>query len=315
MLKEDIIKREITEANLRKEKTRQRELIDTLESTHNQLLHSEKMASIGQLAAGVAHEINNPVGFVGSNLHVMDEYLNDIFKVIDAYEKESGHTVADKEIDLNYIRKDTKEMLEESLDGITRIKQIVSDLKDFSHADEQEWHSTDIHSGLNSTLNIINNELKYKASVVKQYGNIPRIECIASQLNQVFMNILVNAAHAIEKDGIITIATGVSRDRIYVAISDNGKGIPPEHIKRIFDPFFTTKPVGQGTGLGLSLSYSIVKNHGGEIKVNSNPSTGTCFNIWLPVEQSKLKTGKNGEEEFHASSTLCTTKTIGVTSR
>jgi|GEM_PF-2463658 len=288
ILKEDIIKRNKIEADLRKEKTMQHELIDKLNNTHEQLLHSEKMASVGQLAAGVAHEINNPVGFVGSNLHILEEHLNDIFNMIDDHPEENNRYRNNGKIDLGYIMKDTKEILEESLDGISRIKQIVNDLKDFSHADEQEWKLSDIHNGLNSTLNIINNEIKYKARVIKKYGDIPLVECIASQLNQVFMNILVNAAHAIEHNGMIIISTGISRDRVFVSISDNGKGISQQDISRIFDPFFTTKPVGQGTGLGLSLSYGIIKSHGGKIEVDSNQKNGTCFKVWLPIRQSTV---------------------------
>jgi signal transduction histidine kinase len=172
------------------------------------------------------------------------------------------------------------------------VKNIVQDLKDFSHVDEAEWQWSDLHHGLDSTLNIVWNELKYKAEVVKEYGAPPEIECIPSQLNQVFMNLLVNAAHAIENRGTITIRTGHDGDGAWVEITDDGKGIAPEHLERIFDPFFTTKPVGKGTGLGLSLSYGIVKKHKGRIEVDSRPGMGARFRVWLPVRQ-----GEKGKPE------------------
>ena len=172
------------------------------------------------------------------------------------------------------------------MEGINRVKKIVQDLKDFSHIDETEMQWTDVHDGIDSTLNIVNNEIKYKAKVVKQYGDIPEIECIASQINQVFMNILVNAAHSIESEGTIKIITGYKdTDWVWIKISDSGKGIEKENIKRIFDPFYTSKPVGEGTGLGLSLSYSIIEKHHGHIEVESEVDKGTSFTIWLPVQQ------------------------------
>ena len=181
-------------------------------------------------------------------------------------------------------------MIAESVDGVKRVKDIVQDLKDFSHVDEAEMHLTDIHAGLDSTLNIVHNEIKYKAEVIKQYGNLPEIECISSQLNQVFMNFLINAAHAIDEHGTITIETGVKdSDWIWISISDTGKGIPKSKIKNIFDPFYTTKPVGQGTGLGLSLSFGIIEKHSGRIEVESTENVGTKFTIWLPVKQAELE--------------------------
>lgn len=279
-----------SEEALRKEKVEQAELIKKLEEAHHQLLQSEKMASIGSLAAGVAHEINNPIGFVASNMGNLGEYIADLFSIIDAYREELlAYTSVPKtddlakKLDIEYIRDDIKNLLLESKDGVDRVKRIVQDLKDFSHVDHGEWVVTNLHQGLDSTLNIVNNELKYKATVEKQYGNIPPIVCIASQLNQVFMNLLVNAAHAIQGSGKITIETGLQEESLFVKISDTGCGIPKENLVRIFDPFFTTKPVGKGTGLGLSLSYGIVKRHGGKITVDSTPSVGTAFTVWLPV--------------------------------
>ena len=175
--------------------------------------------------------------------------------------------------------------MKESRDGITRVKKIVQDLKDFSHVDAQdEWQWADLHKGLDSTLNIVWNEIKYHAEVIKEYGEIPEVECFPSQLNQVFMNLLVNAAHAITDKGIITIRTGRQGEEVFIRIADTGKGIPEENLKRVFDPFFTTKPVGKGTGLGLSLSYGIMQKHNGRIEVQSEVGKGATFTLWLPIK-------------------------------
>jgi two-component system, NtrC family, sensor kinase len=285
-----------TEEALRNEKTEQAELIKKLEEAHHQLLQSEKMASIGSLAAGVAHEINNPIGFVASNMGNLGTYVEDLFTIVDAYRGELLNYTATpksdeiaKKLDLDFMRDDVKNLLIENKDGVDRVKRIVQDLKDFSHVDHGEWVISHLHQGLDSTLNIVNNEIKYKASVEKKYGDIPPINCIASQLNQVFMNLLVNAAHAIESSGKITIETGQQEEFIFVKISDTGTGIPKDNLVRIFDPFFTTKPVGKGTGLGLSLSYGIVKRHGGKITVDSTVGTGTTFTVWLPVSTTAVE--------------------------
>ncbi len=270
-----------------------------LQHAQSQLLQSEKMASIGQLAAGVAHEINNPIGYVYSNLGSLQKYLDELFKVVDAYEKveplltqhheemASLRAVKDK-ADLGFLKEDVIALMSESREGITRVKKIVQNLKDFSHAgSDEEWQWADLHKGLDSTLNIVWNEIKYKGDVVKEYGEIPEIECLPSQLNQVFMNLMVNAAHAIEERGTITIRTGAQGDRVWIEVSDTGKGIAPEHLSKIFDPFFTTKPVGTGTGLGLSVSYSIIQTHNGSINVASEVGKGTTFHITLPMKQPK----------------------------
>jgi PAS domain S-box-containing protein len=273
------------------EKARQEVLIKKLEEAHNQLLQSEKMASIGQLAAGVAHEINNPIGFVSSNLGTLQRYVANLLKLLAAYELLEG-SLADsslqdinqvkKEIDATYLREDIGNLLTESLGGLLRVKRIVQDLKDFSHVDESEWQKSDLELGLDSTLNVVWNELKYKAKVVKEYRNIPQIECFAPQLNQVFMNLLINAVHSITDQGQITIRTGYDDENVWVEVEDTGKGIKPEHMDRIFEPFFTTKPVGKGTGLGLSLSYGIVHKHGGRIEVKSELDKGSIFRVVLP---------------------------------
>lgn len=275
---------------LRREKDEQISLNKQLKAAQAQLLQSEKMASIGQLAAGVAHEINNPVGYINSNISTLETYLRDLMRLIDAYDHEESKeavTKIKKEIDLDYLKKDLDALLKESQEGISRVKKIVQDLKDFSHVDESKWQWADLHQGIDSTLNIVNNEIKYKAEVIKEYGEIPQFECIISQINQVVMNLLVNAAHAIEEHGTITVRTGTENDGIWFEIEDSGSGMSEKSMGRIFDPFYTTKPVGSGTGLGLSLSYGIIQKHNGSIDVQSELGKGTKFHIWLPIEQQK----------------------------
>jgi len=181
------------------------------------------------------------------------------------------------------VRTDIKSLMDESLDGIQRVRRIVQDLKDFSRVGEIERQVVDLHAGLNSTLNIVANELKLKAEVRKEYGDILPIEAVPAQLNQVFLNLLVNAGHSIESDGIITIRTDCDENGVWVEIEDNGCGIPAENLTRIFEPFFTTKPIGMGTGLGLSLSYGIIVQHGGKIDVTSQLGRGSTFRVWLPL--------------------------------
>lgn len=277
-----------------------RDINRKLKEAQSQLLQSEKLASVGQLAAGVAHEINNPVGYIKSNLGTLKQYVADLLRVLGVYESMEHLLQYDQEalgrirelkaqVEMDYLKEDLKDLLAESEEGVERVKRIVRDLKDFSHVDQAEWQWADIHKGLESTLNIVRNEIKYKADVVKEYGALPSVECIPSQLNQVFTNLLVNASQAIPDHGVITIRTGCREEqgRIWIEISDTGQGIPAEDLKRIFDPFFTTKPVGRGTGLGLSLSYGIIKSHHGHIEVTSVPGQGATFTVWLPVVQSE----------------------------
>jgi two-component system NtrC family sensor kinase len=270
-----------------------KEINSRLEEAQNQLLQSEKMASIGQLAAGVAHEINNPVGFVNSNLSSLKRYVEGLLALVAAYESgddalapEQRQRVAQvkKEIDLEYLRDDLPALLVESADGLGRVKRIVQDLKDFSRVDNADWSEADINVGLDSTLNVVHSEVKYKAEIRKNYGVLPPVRCLAAQLNQVFMNFIVNAAHAIEDHGVITLSTGHSGAWVWVEVADTGCGMSPEVQKRIFEPFFTTKPIGKGTGLGLSLSFSIVQKHKGTIKVRSEPGKGSALRVWLPVD-------------------------------
>ncbi len=273
----------------------QQQLNKRLEEANSQLLQSEKMASIGQLAAGIAHELNNPIGFVHSNLGTLTGYLDDLMTILDAYANaasQQGENCPNlkaieqlrEERDFDFVREDIFKLLAESKDGISRVRKIVQDLKTFARVGEQEWQEADLHQGLDSTLNIVWNELKYKCQVIKEYGDIPPVYCLISQLNQVFMNLLVNAGHAIEQKGTITIRTRrQDEDKVIIEITDTGKGIPPENLRRIFEPFFTTKAVGKGTGLGLSVSYNIVRRHQGQITVDSQPGVGTTFRVTLPI--------------------------------
>jgi two-component system, NtrC family, sensor kinase len=291
--------RELASANLELENEREEltQLLSKVEEAQQQLLQSEKMAAIGQLAAGVAHEINNPVGFVNSNLGTLRTYIGRLMKVISAYEQcaisgpREQLDTALVAADLDFLREDLPSLIEESQEGLARVTKIVQDLKDFSHVDEVQFQPANLNTAMESTLNVVWNELKYKAEVSREYGDIPDVNCVPAQINQVFMNLLVNAAQAIEQRGKITVRSGVERDLVWFEIEDTGKGMSDEVRSRIFEPFYTTKPVGKGTGLGLSISYDIiVKKHHGNIDVTSRPGVGTCFRIWLPVDYRNEET-------------------------
>ena len=266
-----------------------------LEDAHNQLVQAEKMASIGQLSAGVAHEINNPIGYVHSNLGSLDSYIDDVFRVVDAYAAVDAASADPavfapvrklrQELDIDFLKEDARALMDETREGLSRVKKIVQDLKTFSHpGGEEDWGFVDLQKCLDGTLSICNNEIKYKAQVVKHYGKLPEVRGLRSQINQVFLNLLVNAAQSIETKGTITLTTRLQGGEAVVEIADTGCGIRPEHLSRVFDPFFTTKPVGKGTGLGLSLSYSLVQKHGGRIEVDSQPGIGSTFRVILPVK-------------------------------
>ncbi|WP_369959420.1 ATP-binding protein [Pseudomonas benzenivorans] len=264
------------------------QLIRKLEQANSQLLQSEKLAAIGQLAAGVAHEINNPIGYVFSNLKTLAGYVQDLLHIVDAVDGAASlddlHRLK-RSLEYDYIRNDVEALIGESEDGIDRVKKIITALKDFSHMEEEAFRCADLHQGLDTTLNVVNNELKYKAEVIKEYGQLPEVECIPSQINQVLMNLLVNAAHAMEEFGRITLRSAQEGDWVWLEVEDTGKGIEPHLLNRIYEPFFTTKPVGKGTGLGLALSYNIIQKHHGRIEVSSEPGQGTRFRIWLPIHQ------------------------------
>lgn len=273
--------------------------IDERKQLESQLVQSEKLASLGQLAAGVAHEINNPIGFISSNLGALDGYFKQLQNMLDAYRVAesaiSSSEVIDhlgqlrERVELDFLREDIPLLIKESKEGIGRVGRIVKDLKDFSRVDSnQEWQWTNLQQGIESTLNIVANELKYKADVVKEFQQLPDIECLPSQINQVIMNLIVNASQAMGPErGTITLRTGLEGETVSIEVADTGIGIEPDNLQKIFDPFYTTKPVGQGTGLGLSLSYGIVKKHQGDISVRSEVGVGSTFRVELPVRQSK----------------------------
>ena len=276
-----------------------------LEETQAQMLQSEKMASIGQLAAGVAHEINNPTGFVSSNLKTLLDYQNDLAELIVKYQdlksdlqsqscwqiipetiktRVNDVKAFEAEIDLAYLMEDISDLIGDCREGTNRIKKIVTDLKDFAHPGEDIIQTLDINSGLESALNVVNNEIKYKATVLREFEDIPAVKGYPQQLNQVFMNILVNAAQSIEKKGEIVVKTRQVDNQVEIIISDTGCGIAKENLQKIFDPFFTTKDVGKGTGLGMNIAYNIVKKHHGTIDVSSELGKGTVFSIKIPVD-------------------------------
>lgn len=295
-----------TRRELMERERRLQQSLAELEAAHaklkemgNQLLQSEKLAAIGQLAAGVAHEINNPIGFVNSNLGTLKVYVEKLFVMLDLYQTMETTAApellqqiseAKKEADFDFLREDIVDLLMESMDGTSRVRKIVQDLRDFSRPAQDDWKMTDLHACLESTLNVVRNEIKYKAELNREYSELPLVECQPYQLNQVFLNLLVNAAQAIAERGKITIRTLRQGDLVAVAVGDTGCGIPPEQRAHVFDPFYTTKPIGMGTGLGLSVAYGIVERHTGHIEVDSEPGQGTTFTVWLPINRPDAET-------------------------
>jgi two-component system NtrC family sensor kinase len=277
-----------------------------MKQLQRQVLQAEKMASIGQLAAGVAHEINNPMGFIHANLSQLGEYLEDFTRVWEKLAElrksalgASGETRAAAEaaeaviaeVDAEFLLRDFASALRESLDGAQRIRAIVSDLRSFSHRDTEERIYADLNKTLDSTANIVWTMMKHSVALSKHYAELPPVLCFPMQLQQVFMNLLMNAYQAIEerraKDGApgeIRLRTEISGSGVRIAVADNGIGMTPEVQRRIFDPFFTTKQVGVGTGLGLSTSYQIVRRHGGRLTFESRQGSGTTFSVWLPLD-------------------------------
>lgn len=282
--------------------TRRKEMEEEKSDLLIQLTQTDKLASIGQLAAGIAHEINNPVGYVTSNLNSLEEYLADIRKLneldqtlikglketnlpdhlADMTEKVNDYA---REIDIDFLQEDMAELITDCIDGLDRIKKIVIDLKDFAHPGKKDIEPVDINACIETTLNVAANELKYKTTVHKDLSDLPLIQGIPQQLNQVFLNILVNAAQAIEKKGEIRIKTWQENNNVCLSISDTGCGIDSKHVSKIFDPFFTTKEVGKGTGLGMNIAYNIIQQHGGNITVHSKIGKGTTFTVILPVAE------------------------------
>jgi two-component system NtrC family sensor kinase len=273
------------------------EYTQELKQTQSQLIQTEKMSSLGQMVAGIAHEINNPVNFIGGNIDYANKYIQDLADLITLYQEyypnpPDAILQCIEDIELEFIREDLPQTLSSMKMGADRIREIVVSMRNFSRSDDGKMKSADIHEGIDSTLVILNHRLKQGIQVIKQYGKLPEVECSPAQLNQVFMNVIGNAIDALEevKKGdkgyspTIWISTEVTADNtVTVKIRDNGPGIAAGCAQQIFDPFFTTKSIGKGTGLGLAISYQIVAKHHGKIEVNSQIRQGTEFVITLPV--------------------------------
>lgn len=278
-----------------------------IKETQAQLMQQEKLAAVGRLAAGVAHEINNPLGFIRSNLGILGEYISDLYELAKKYNflektfyaSENNYLTTKeiepifqkinsfkKQIDLDFILSDTTHIVSESKDGADRIKKIVSDLKEFASIDQPGETEVNINICIDSALNILANIFEGKIKIVKDYNKLPLTTCYREKINQVFMNLLLNAADAIKDRGTITITTRIHKNNnsyIEISIADTGVGILPENLNCVFEPFFTTKDIGSGMGLGLSTSYDTIKNHGGTLEVESQPGRGSVFIIKIPV--------------------------------
>jgi PAS domain S-box-containing protein len=270
-----------------------------LQSAQKQLIHSEKLAAIGQLSTGVAHEINNPIGFISNNLEVMGGYVEVLTRMGDfaaelkgAVERrawEDAEAVRqrmekyEEEAQYKFIMGDLLNLVNQSLGGVARILKIVMDLRTFAREGTETEETTNIEGVIDGILGIVHNELKYRAELKKSYGTTPPVRCQVQKMGQVFVNLLVNAGQAIKERGVVEIRTYEKDRYVCVDISDTGSGIPQENLQKIFEPFFTTKPAGQGTGLGLAISYDIVKKHGGDMRVVSEVGKGTTFTVMLPI--------------------------------
>lgn len=275
-----------------------------IKSSQVQLVQSEKMASLGQMVAGVAHEINTPLGYVKNNVILARDLISHIQVRLQAYEdlmlrllsgeadESEVETMLEtlgelrEHFDASYPPEDVENLFDDTLHGVEQISEIVLNLRDFSRLDQAPVENVSLNQCLDSALLIARNVLKHKAQVIKEYGEIPQVTCSPSQINQVFLNLLTNAAHAIEKQGRILIKTHFDEHFVHATVQDTGRGIPEENLKKIFDPFFTTKPIGEGTGLGLSIAYKIVRSHGGHLRVASKVGVGTKFAVSLPLNRT-----------------------------
>lgn len=272
----------------------------TLKQTQAKLMHTEKLASLGQLAAGVAHEINNPIAFITNNLEALTDYVA-VYKTLiqhyDEYIKEASishnldnlltiktqiDTIKSRE-DLDFLNSDIESLLSETIVGTHRVSKIVSGLRDFSHTDNSELAPVDLNECIENALMIANNQVKYKCKIKKELSSLPLLECNKGRINQVLLNFIINASQSIVNAGTITIRSILKDKEVVIEICDDGEGIKEENINKLFDPFFTTKPVGQGTGLGLSISHGIIEEHHGYITVDSKVGVGTTFQVHLPI--------------------------------
>lgn len=310
--KEFLLKKVITELEESKQILEQRsqdleQALQNLQAMQAQLVESEKMSALGVMVAGVAHEINNPISFIYGNLTHVAEYAEDLFNLLESYQEYCPNPTPELQAEIeatevDFIKEDFPKLLNSMTVGAERIKKIILSLRNFSRLDEAEIKDVDIHDGLDSTLMILQNQFKAQSNhpeiqIIKEYGNLPRVECYAGPLNQVFMNIIINAIDALEKslNPQIKISTETQGNLVLIKIADNGMGITQEVHKKIFNPFFTTKPVGKGTGLGLSTSYQIiVDKHGGKLECHSTPGLGTEFVITLPQKYGRWGEGEMG---------------------
>jgi len=295
------------------------EEIKRLQATQSQVIHTTKLASLGQMVAGVAHEINTPLGFVKSNVEVIGDLLDDYRKLVKQYDAAVQYCLqpvdlifgADKAsldklvkhvedarrklfeartaLEKSPLLKDAKDLLKDASEGMAQLGSLVQNLKGFSRVDRDGMDSMDLNEGLESALMIAQHQLRDRVRVVKHLGTLPKVRCMPSQMNQVFLNLITNAAQAIDGEGTLTIESKVSGGQVEISFEDTGCGIPDDILPKIFDPFFTTKPVGEGTGLGLSIVHKIVKGHGGTIKVRTTPKKGSLFTLSLPVDGAGVK--------------------------
>jgi len=264
-----------------------------LQNAHEQLVHTEKMASLGQLVAGIAHEIKNPLNFIYGNTSFLADYTQKMQMILESFENLQSLSDGDRSkirqikesANYSFIKEDLRTLIDNFAEGARRINNIVSDLRTFSRMDTEKISEIDLHSSVEISLNLLRNQYKNRVEIHKEYGDIPRIQGFSGKISQVFLNLLSNAFHAIQDKGDVWIRTKATNGIVEVEIEDNGVGIPKEHMGRIFEPFFTTKPVGQGTGLGLSISYGIIEQHHGKILVSSIPQKGSTFTIRLPIIQ------------------------------
>jgi signal transduction histidine kinase len=268
---------------------------EELKEAQVQLVQSEKMASLGQLVAGIAHEIKNPLNFIYGNTDFLRKYVDELKELIRIYETPESPDKMElarrwkEEISFNYVLEDLGTLIENFEEGAKRIHSIIGDLRAFSRLDSDDFRSVDLHKPIEQALNLIRHEYRDRITIHRDFGDLPKIDCNEGRLSQVFMNLVVNACQAIPGEGDIWIRTRPDGDRVFVEVEDNGQGIPPQNLNKVFEPFFTTKPVGDGTGLGLSISYGIIQQHNGTISVSSREGQGTLFRIELPLKTASDK--------------------------